>query len=319
MPTLGSKRAFGRTNGAGDEEQEPPSLRSLSRARPRVFWLRPWPRWGVLVACGALVGLTTVLDLATASEHHVYALYFLPVALAAWYGGRTLWIVIALLSTLLAVLTLPVLGMRDTTWQLTLSNLLTQAVAYGFIGALTERVRSKNVQDSWSLRHDALTSLLNKRGFRECLAERLKVVRRYGRTLTLAYVDLDNFKSVNDSRGHQVGDDVLGVVARVMRLCLRETDAAARVGGDEFAILLPETGLEGAQALLERVRATIEAEMRLFGCAVTASIGAVTFRTPPGTPADVLERADQQMYRVKREGKNRVEVVELCPSMGAPR
>jgi diguanylate cyclase (GGDEF)-like protein len=268
-------------------------------------------RTGVALVCLAMIGMLAAVDVATGIEMHVYAPYFLPICLAAWYGGRTSWIIVSVLSALAAEWAFHSMGGRYTNSRYMILNTLTELATYVFIGTLTERVRQKDLRDTWSLRHDVLTGLLNRRGFRERLINDVRVVARYQRPLTLAFMDLDNFKTVNDSRGHQAGDEVLELVAQTIREDLRETDAAARIGGDEFAIVLPETDAHGARAMLERIRTALEARMRAIGCDVTASIGALSFRAVPADVETLLAHADQQMYLVKHSGKNRTVVLDL--------
>ena len=278
------------------------------RSTQRLLYSLPPNRIALL--CGVLICLMAGLDYVTGVELHLFTLYFLPVSLAAWFGSRTLWACVAVLSAVTAVLD-PLWGGHFSSPQVLYGNLLTQLAGYVFVGALTELVRRQNLRDRWLLSHDALTGLLNRLGFRERLESDAGVVARYHRPLTIAYLDLDNFKGVNDTRGHQVGDQVLALVAHVIELNLRSTDAAARVGGDEFALLLPETNAAGARALLERLRASLEAEMQSMGLGVTASVGAICFDSLPGSLDDSLSYADSQMYAMKHSGKNRVHVLDL--------
>ncbi|MGZ5434318.1 MAG: GGDEF domain-containing response regulator [Thermoanaerobaculia bacterium] len=155
---------------------------------------------------------------------------------------------------------------------------------------------------------DSLTSLHNRRAFDERLGEAFEHARRYGRPLSLAIVDVDHFKAINDVLGHGAGDAVLRGVANTIGARTRQTDFAARVGGEEFAILLPETALFEALQFGEKLRATIAAEP-VVGQPVTVSIGIASFpHSPvPGT-AELFRAADQALYRAKENGRNRVEI-----------
>ena len=156
---------------------------------------------------------------------------------------------------------------------------------------------------------DELTGLANRRSFQETLGREIERARRFDEPIGLVMIDIDDFKSVNDTYGHQTGDVVLREVGRVLRESLREIDTPARYGGEELAMILPETGLEGAFRLAERVRRRIEQlvvwapdgeELR-----VTASFGAAA---QPGPGADVrglVEAADTALYEAKATGKNR--------------
>jgi diguanylate cyclase (GGDEF)-like protein len=154
-------------------------------------------------------------------------------------------------------------------------------------------------------RLDALTGVGNRRAFYEVLeAERSRAVR-YSRPLTVAYLDLDNFKKVNDSKGHGAGDLLLTKVANKLRTSLRITDFVSRLGGDEFAVVLPETNVHAAEKVLEKLRVTLLEETSAHYCEVTFSIGAVTFLNPKDSLEVMVRIADETMYTAKTNGKNR--------------
>jgi len=155
-------------------------------------------------------------------------------------------------------------------------------------------------------RIDPLTSVPNRRAFYEVLQRERHRLQRTTRPLTLAYVDLDNFKEVNDNFGHKAGDSVLMTVASVMAGGLRKADVVARLGGDEFAILLPETNAEAAQQVMTKLHLRLLASMAQNGLPVTFSIGAVTFTVALESPEDLLQKADELMYFVKLHGKSNV-------------
>jgi len=158
-------------------------------------------------------------------------------------------------------------------------------------------------------RTDVLTGLANRRAFYEALqAERARAAR-YRRPITLACVDLDNFKKVNDTLGHAVGDELLARVADVLRKTLRLSDTVGRLGGDEFALLLPETDAPSAEALLEKLRSILRRSMEAKNWPVTFSIGAATFLETPPSMEHMIRTADELMYAVKKSGKNRISVV----------
>ena len=157
---------------------------------------------------------------------------------------------------------------------------------------------------------DGLTGLANRRHAEEKLAGELARAERYGGGLTLVMADLDDFKAVNDDHGHQVGDEALVALADILREAVREIDLAARWGGEEFALILPGTDLEGGIAVAERVRRSLEARA-LAGpegreLRVTASFG-VAAHAASGTAADLVAAADEALYEAKRAGKNRVQ------------
>lgn len=160
-------------------------------------------------------------------------------------------------------------------------------------------------------RRDSKTGALNDRAFREVLGYESKRSRRNLKPLTVVSLDLDGFKSVNDTLGHDAGDLVLKIVVWTMQSTLREADSVARLGGDEFALLLPETNAESARVVLDKLRKALQDAMRAYGWEITFSIGAVTFRDPPATADHMIGVADKAMYQVKRTGKNRISFLAL--------
>ncbi|MBD0291054.1 MAG: diguanylate cyclase [Thermoleophilia bacterium] len=157
---------------------------------------------------------------------------------------------------------------------------------------------------------DTLTGLPNRRRFEESLDAELTRVERFGGTLALLVADLDDFKQVNDRYGHPAGDDVLRSFADALRENLREVDTPARYGGEEFTVLLPETDLEAAQQVAERIRVAMESRRAADvagGLTVTASFGVAAFPESP-TEAALFAAADEALYRAKADGKNRVAV-----------
>jgi diguanylate cyclase (GGDEF)-like protein len=155
-------------------------------------------------------------------------------------------------------------------------------------------------------RTDGLTGAANRRAFYETAEVERKRALRYGRPMSLAYIDLDNFKQVNDQSGHDSGDRVLVCVAEVLRKHNRAENLVARLGGDEFALLLPEAGQISAGVVINKLRGLLNNAMRENGWPVTFSIGVVTYDKPPENMEEMVQVADKLMYTVKREGKNKI-------------
>jgi diguanylate cyclase (GGDEF)-like protein/PAS domain S-box-containing protein len=163
---------------------------------------------------------------------------------------------------------------------------------------------------------DALTGLLNRRAFLEEVVQELQRYRRHGHEGALLMLDLDHFKRVNDRHGHAVGDAVLVQVSAALRERLRLTDRIGRLGGEEFAVLLPETGPEGALALAQALREEVGAQRIPTPdgpLGVTVSIGLSGFAPGETDAVPLLGRADQALYQAKEQGRNRVVVAEVAP------
>jgi diguanylate cyclase (GGDEF)-like protein len=168
---------------------------------------------------------------------------------------------------------------------------------------------------------DPLTSIHNRRHLVMRLESEWNRYRRYGRPFSLIVLDIDHFKSVNDIHGHDVGDQAIVAVARLCRASTRESDVTARVGGEEFAILLPETDLEGACVAAERLRNAVAA--RPVPCpgghlAITISIGATVAGSTTVGPTEIMKRADEALYAAKRAGRNCVRTASALQEMLHP-
>ncbi|MEZ4417327.1 MAG: diguanylate cyclase [Gemmatimonadota bacterium] len=183
---------------------------------------------------------------------------------------------------------------------------------------VTESLEEANTELERLANYDTLTGLSSRRHFLHQLEREARRSQRHGHTFVLMLLDLDHFKQVNDAFGHPTGDAVLIATAQAIRSVIREVDYAGRIGGEEFAVLLPETELEGGEALAERIRAEVEAlrhtdtEGNPFR--VTISVGITTWGPGRDLPADLLRAADRALYAAKHSGRNRV--VCAAPSGG---
>jgi len=161
---------------------------------------------------------------------------------------------------------------------------------------------------------DDLTQLYNSRYLNQVLRREAKRASRSGRPLSLLFMDLDGFKGVNDTHGHQAGSKALVEASAVIRRCARETDVVARFGGDEFAIILPDTGSEGAAQVGDRVRERLGAHPFLAGDGLslhlTASVGVATLPDVAASAEELVRAADMAMYQVKDSGKNGVRIAQ---------
>lgn len=254
--------------------------------------------------CALLTGIA-YLDYLTIHEIDLSVFYLLPVGLASWSLGIT-W---GRCAGLLAVAAWGLADWLDDyvyklPWGVYWAS-LNHAVFFLAAAEVTGRLRLAYQMVERSAFCDALTGVYNRRAFFTMAEKEVQRSRRYGHSLTVCYIDVDHFKQVNDTRGHEAGDQLLCEVAAALTELVRQSDIVARLGGDEFALLLPET--DGvAQRVLERLRERLQGRMDAAGWPVTFSMGAVTCQQSPQSVEDLVQYADALMYQVKHQGKNQL-------------
>jgi diguanylate cyclase (GGDEF)-like protein len=262
----------------------------------------------VVLALGIVV-CVGIADHLTGTETSVILFYLAPIGFGTWYVSLRAGLFLSTAAALVSIASdavqrpgggdpLPValLGWNG------LVQLVTSIALVLMLSALRGRLEAEELL----ARTDALTQIANRRAFFETAAIEIERSRRTGRPLTLAYVDIDDFKDVNDTRGHSEGDALLVEVAHTIRAGTRVIDAVARLGGDEFGLVLPDTDAVEGRALLSRLRSTLLAAMQRRGWPVGFSIGAATFLVAPASVDEMMARADALMYAAKREDKGSI-------------
>jgi diguanylate cyclase (GGDEF)-like protein len=239
------------------------------------------------------------------------ALYLIPVAVIAWYIGRSGGRASAFVAGAAKVAADLFTAVTPQPAIVVVWNAATIIVLSMVVGEVLTRLHAALDAEHDLARTDALSGLPNTRSFHELAVIELERARRYHRTFTIAVMDLDHFKEVNDTLGHHMGDKLIHEVALALRSNLRRVDVVARLGGDEFTLMLPETDAEQAQVALSHVRVALRGLDDSYGPDVKASIGAVTFRTAPETVGDMLRLADTAMYRAKAAGRDRIEAITM--------
>jgi diguanylate cyclase (GGDEF)-like protein len=244
------------------------------------------------------IGAIFVVDLADGKEIWLHILYVFPIGvLALSCAGITPVVIGVLLSLVFLVITL--LGYGLPTAAVT-ANMLIALAAYALVAGLTRLARTSAIAMEILATTDALTGLHNRRSFEKLAEQEIARTIRYGSTFSLALLDLNQFKLLNDSRGHGVGDEALRLLADVLRTNIRRVDFAARIGGDEFAIMMPGTDGTNCAALCEKLSSIIVDRMKEAGFALTASVGYVCSHDAPDLSLSVLmQKADEAMYAAK--------------------
>ncbi len=262
--------------------------------------------WVWVVVGFVLVPILGFVDFLTGYELSLSLAYLIPVTLVAWFGGRGYGSVAAAACAAVwltaehsagRVYSHPVIPLWNTVFRFGLLFV---------VASLLAALRSVLVRERTLARTDPLTGCLNGRQF--LAVGRAEIARsfRYGRPVSLARLDLDGFKAVNDTFGHDVGDQVLKAVVDALSSEIRSSDVLGRLGGDEFAVLLPETQLEAAESVARKLGSTIRTTMSGRGWPVTCSIGVASAGAAEADLDALLLRADELMYEVKRAGKDGV-------------
>ncbi|HEX8304854.1 MAG TPA: sensor domain-containing diguanylate cyclase [Jatrophihabitans sp.] len=184
---------------------------------------------------------------------------------------------------------------------------LTVAASAIVLIAMLASFRRLKATAEFNAAYDGLTGLANRRSAYDAATAMIARARRTGTPLSVVMFDLDRFKQINDGYGHAAGDEVLRCVASTMRATVRDSDLSARLGGEEFAMVLPDAGLQDARVVAERLRAQLRARtIPAIGSSVTASFGIAELQPADATAENLLHRADQAMYRAKALGRDQV-------------
>ena len=275
------------------------------------FPVQKWPLgWALAVNLILTVGIGWI-DYTTGYEISLAVFYLIPTTLAVFVSGRTLGIVFSVLCTASWLVANLLSGAQYTSPFAVYWNTLIRLAYFLFQTLLfSSLLKTLSVVRQLSF-YDPLTGAANRRYFEEVGNRMIKAAQRNRTAIALAYLDVDHFKRVNDTRGHGTGDKLLVSVASTIEGEIRPTDMVARLGGDEFAIFLAGTSQDEATEILERIRANLGAAMDAHGWKVTFSIGAIVVTKPPQTMGPLMERVDQLMYDVKRNGRNNLRLENL--------
>ena len=257
----------------------------------------------------AMILLVALGDVITGRDISFSAFYLLPVVLAASGTGARIGVRVAIVTSIAWLGAESMTLGHDTNVLVPVWNAGVRFVVFALVVALLDALTTSIVHERALSREDSLSGLPNSRAFYELADLERRAMSRTGSSLTVAYLDIDDFKTVNDTLGHSAGDVVLRSTAATMRAVLRERDHLGRLGGDEFAVILPDTPAEGAAVVLEKLHRALLLEASSRGWPIGYSVGAVTFASAPRSVDEMIARSDQLMYEVKNGGKNRVRLV----------
>lgn len=255
-----------------------------------------------------LIGFISAIGYLVGNEITVSLFFLLPIALATWYGSYRNSIMFCVLSTFIWYLV--DIGSSGHPYSNPLALYWNSAIRLGLfvitVQLLIQLKTKLNIEQGLS-RTDNLTGAMNGRGFTEEAGKLFELGARHKRTTTIAYLDLDNFKKVNDEFGHGEGDKVLQIVGGILLNSVRKSDVVGRLGGDEFSIVLPETNETGAKSTFLKLKTELADAMKEHNWPIGFSIGVVSFDLPPSKLDEAIRSADALMYHVKRNGKNNIQ------------
>jgi diguanylate cyclase (GGDEF)-like protein len=259
----------------------------------------------LLIGGLALVAIL-VADALSGAEISLTTFYLLPILLVGWNCGFGWGFVFVLVSIAGQDVLGQTQGYPHSQLVYFLITLTNRFLIYTVALALIWRLRIFHERERRVARIDHLTGVVNRRGLHEALERELRRHGRSERPLCIAYFDCDDFKSVNDRGGHAEGDRLLQAIAASLTRHVRSSDLVGRVGGDEFAVVFPETHGESLGPAMEKVRKALVSMCAHGGWPVTFSIGVATFAVPPASADAAIEAADAAMYRAKAAGKDQV-------------
>jgi diguanylate cyclase (GGDEF)-like protein len=268
--------------------------------------------------CAVLVALISLIDYYSGADLTFSLFYFAVIVLLSWKVAIPRYAVVGAIAIACVWLVADWLTLGAPHEGILLWNATMRLVVLVGLAVIVCRLREALASEQSAARTDFLTGTLNARAFAERAELEISKARRYGHPLTVAYIDVDDFKGINDRFGHSHGDQVLRNIATALKANLRESDSLSRVGGDEFIALLPGTGDEHAREVLSKLHSVVSKATREGESPVTFSVGAVVFDDPP-TDVDALIRAsDSVMYQAKGDGKNQLYILSDAPRVSSP-
>lgn len=266
-----------------------------------------WSHKSAAIIGFLLIIIIGLLDLITGYEYAFSLFYIFPIFLITWYSTPQMGFIACIASAMVWLWADVTAGHPYPSAFIPYWNTLIRFSVFVIIAYLLFALKSALQREKDLSVTDYLTRAANSRRFYEVVQMEISRLERGQNPFTIAYLDVDNFKTINDTFGHPEGDLVLKAIARSLRSKMRSSDLIARVGGDEFALFFPDTTQEVARVILPKIQEVLLTEMAKNNWTVTFSIGVVTCVTAPHVIDDVIKTADALMYSVKRNGKNMLE------------
>ncbi len=260
----------------------------------------------VLGLCVFVSGLIGWFRLLTGPDFALSLFYLLPILSAVWYLGRKAGVLISICSAASwLVADLKMLQAFSKPW-IPFLNETFRLVVFLIITFLVDKLKLALEDQKALARCDSLTQAANRRGFTELAEREMEKARRSRNPISVVYLDIDDFKTLNDHLGHGEGDRLLCRVAETLKKNVRSVDVVARLGGDEFCLLLGETDAVSAASITRKLQGLLLDLTADLGFSLTYSFGVATFEKPAQKVNDLVGAADRLMYAAKKAGKNRI-------------
>jgi diguanylate cyclase (GGDEF)-like protein len=241
----------------------------------------------------------------TGPEWALSAFYLFPIILVTWKAGIWAGVFISFTSAISWLVADLMMGNVFSNAVIPYLNETFRLLVFLVITFIIHKLRTALENQKELAGTDPLTSVPNRRAFYDLANLELNKARRYQTPISFLYLDIDNFKVINDNLGHPIGDQLLRSVANTMEKNIRAIDLIVRFGGDEFGVLLAETGAESATRVVGKLKKKLIELAGDNGWPVTFSIGVATFISPPDSIDEMIDAADAQLYFAKQNGKNR--------------
>ena len=301
---LGWEKNQGRRAGLKKKSKREPKADSLTWMIMDYAYRLPRPL--LLLIALVMSSLGGLINHVVGPERSSSIFYFIPISVMTWFTKKWVGILMSIVCTLTWIVTDLASKISLASPNILYWNGITRLSSFLLFTFVLALLKTELIREKESSRVDSLTGVSNRRYFLELAGMEIEKARSERTPVSILYIDLDNFKLVNDRFGHSAGDNLLRLVANGIRNNIRETDIIARLGGDEFAILLPEIGPDLAHVIATRIEKINGNFLRENEWPVTLSMGVVTFVDPPQTVDDLLKTSDDLMYRAKKSGKNTI-------------
>ncbi len=264
------------------------------------------PKPFLLILSLIVIGFIGYVDFLTGPEYAFSLFYLVPIAFISWIRGRLFGLITSVAAAAAWYVADIAAQHVYTNSLIGIWNTLVRFSFFIIVMLLICAVNDLYRRSQGEARRDFLTGLFNIRYLYDVLEAEFSRFKRYRQAFSLAYIDLDNFKRVNDSLGHLRGNELLKTIAQTLASSVRSSDTPARIGGDEFVVLFINTDETQAGAAVEKIVRGITAVVQKNNWPVSLSIGTVTYRKLPSSIDEVIKMADQLMYEVKAKGKNNI-------------